>query len=63
MPLAVESLRNHFKEICLTVCYDEKIVGPDGTASHTHEEADTLIPNQVNIYIIMILNTYMVTHL
>ena len=41
VPLVVESLQNHFQEISLTVCYEEMIVGPDGTAYHTHEEVDT----------------------
>ena len=41
VPFVVESLQNHFQEISLTVCYDEMIVDPDGTAYYTHEEADT----------------------
>ena len=40
VPLVVETLQNHIQEISLTICYDEMIVGPDGTAYHTNEEAD-----------------------
>ena len=40
VPLFVEWLQNYFQEISLIVCYDEMIVGPDGTAYHTHKEAD-----------------------
>ena len=49
VPLLAQSLQNHFanKPTILTICYDEKIVGPEHTEIHSHEEADTLIPNQV----------------
>ena len=45
-----EGLINSFKEkrIKLYVIYEDKIVGPGGSAEkHRHEEADTLIPQQV----------------
>ena len=49
VPFLAQSLQNHFanKPTILTICYDEKIVGPEHTEIHSHEEADTLIPNQV----------------
>ena len=45
-----EGLINSFKEkrIKLYVIYEDKIVGPEGSVEkHRHEEADTLIPQQV----------------
>ena len=48
IPLVVEALQNHFKDkVSLTVCFEDTIIGPDGTDSHTHEKADTAIPYQV----------------
>ena len=44
-----EALMHHFqdKPIKWYVVYDNKIVGPDCSEEHSHEEADTLIPHQV----------------
>ena len=44
-----EALLKHFStnDVRVFVIYDTKIVGPDISVEHTHEKADTLIPNQV----------------
>jgi hypothetical protein len=44
-----QALLEHFatKSTRVFVIYDNKIVGPDTSVEHTHEEADTIIPHQV----------------
>ena len=53
-----EALFKYFKDkdnVSLTACYEDTIIEPDGTNSHTHEEADIAIPNQVTIHTLQFL--------
>ena len=55
VPLVVEALFKYFKDkdnVRLTACYEDTIIEPDGTNSHTH---DIAIPSQETIHTLQFL--------